>query len=337
MPLNAAERLRRLYSMFHGDDRVLVVINADPDAIGAALCVKRLLWRKVLSVDVCSINTVKRPDNVAMVDKLCGGLLKSSDIHIGDYTRFVLVDSQPAHNEAYKKYPFHVIIDHHPLALVYNGYVDIRPDYGATSTMLTEYLRAAKIRPSQKLATALFLGIKTDTHDFQRKAFNEDIKAFHFLSRHISMSLIQQIEYSEIHPSFLKYFQQAFNSRVMRRGKVFVHLGHVSTPDVCVLVADFFLKVQGVNWTFVSGVFGKKLVVIIRNSGLRFNAGKLAEKAFAHFGSAGGHKTMARAELPVSALECVVTCENDKKVLKWMMDRVETAGTGIKKTHESRT
>ncbi len=331
MSINAPERLRRFYSMFRGDDRVLVVINADPDAIGAALCVKRLLWRKVASVDICSINTVKRPDNVAMVNKLCGCLLKSAEIHTGDYSRFVLVDSQPGHNEAYKKYPFDVIIDHHPIAVVYNGYVDIRPEYGATSTMLTEYLRAAKIRPSQKLATALFLGIKTDTHDFQRKAYNEDIKAFHFLSRHISLSLIQQIEYSEIHPGFLKYFQQAFNSRVIRRGKVFIHLGHVGTPDVCVLVADFFLKVQGVNWTFVSGIFGKKLVVIIRNSGLRFNAGKLAEQAFSQFGSAGGHKTMARAELSLSSVECVINSENDRKVLKWIMERVDGVGTGFSK------
>jgi nanoRNase/pAp phosphatase (c-di-AMP/oligoRNAs hydrolase) len=63
--------------MFRGDDRVLVVINADPDAIGASLAVKRLLWRKVETVDVCSINTVKRPDNVAMVELLCGGLQKA--------------------------------------------------------------------------------------------------------------------------------------------------------------------------------------------------------------------------------------------------------------------
>lgn len=336
MPLHAPEKLRRFYSMFRGDDRVLVVINADPDAIGAALCVKRLLWRKVAVVDVCSINTVKRPDNVAMVDMLCGGLLKAAEVQKSAYTRFVLVDSQPHHNVAYGKFRFDVIIDHHPVSVAYNGYVDIRPEYGATSTLMTEYLRAARIRPSKKLATALFLGIKTDTNDFQRKAFGEDIKAFHFLSRHISLPLIQKIEYSEIHPNFLKYFQLAFNTRVSRRGKIFIHLGHVATPDVCVLIADFFLKVKGVNWTFVSGIFGRKLVVIIRNSGLRFDAGALAEKAFGSFGSAGGHKTMARAELSGTALEGVVSCQDDKKVLRWVIDRVEGRHSEGK-TRESKT
>lgn len=335
MPVNAPERLRRFYSMFRGDDRVLIVINADPDAIGSALCVKRLLWRKVAAVDVCSINIVKRPDNVAMVEMLCGGLLKASEVHKNAYTRFVLVDSQPGHNTAYQKFTFDVIIDHHPMEVVYNGFVDIRPEYGATSTMMTQYLRSAKIRPAQKLATALFLGIKTDTNDFQRKAFSEDIKAFQFLSRHINLTLLQKIEYSEINPSFLKYFQLAFNTKVMRRGKIYIFLGHVATPDVCVLIADFFLKVKGVNWTFVSGVFGKKLVVIIRNSGLRFDAGELAVNAFGKLGSAGGHKTMARAELPVPGLECVVNCQNEKKVLKWMIDRVEGKRIEVK-AHENK-
>ena len=30
-------------------------------------------------------------------------------------------------------------------------FVDVRPDYGSTSTILTEYLRAASIKPSQTL------------------------------------------------------------------------------------------------------------------------------------------------------------------------------------------
>ena len=324
MALKAAERLRKFYSVFRGDDQVLVVINADPDSIGAALCVKRLLWHRVASVAICSISTVKRPDNVAMVDLMCHGLLKAADVVKNNYTRFVLVDSQPHHNEAYQKFRFDVIIDHHPfVAMTCAGHVDIRPEYGATSTMMAEYLKAAKIRPSQKLATALFLGIKTDTHDFQRKAFGEDIKAFEFLSRYISLAMIQKIEYSEIDPGFLKYFQLAFNTRVIRRGKAYIHLGHVLTPDVCVLVADLFLKIKGVNWTFVSGIFGKKLVVIIRKSGLRYDAGKMAEKKFGQLGSAGGHTSMARAELPVARLEGIVPCRDDRKVLQWLIERIE--------------
>lgn len=323
MAVTASERLRRFYSVFKNDDQVLVVINADPDAVGAALAVKRLLWRKVSSVTICSVNTMKRPDNVALVDYLGVKLLKVSEVAKRQYTRFVMVDSQPEHNDCFQKFSFDVIIDHHPVCRTDAAFVDIRPEYGATSSMLTEYIKAAKIRPSVKLATALFIGIKTDTNDFQRKAFGEDVKAFQFLFKYVNINLVQKVEYAEINPSFLKYFQLAFNTRVMNRGKVYIHLGHVGTPDVCVLIADFFLKVKGVGWTFVSGIYAKKLVVIIRNDGLRKDAGKKAETAFGKLGSAGGHKNMARAEILLSELEGKVDATQDKKVLKWMIGRIE--------------
>lgn len=323
MAVSAAERLRRFYGVFKSDDHVLVMINADPDAIGAAMAVKRLLWRRVATVAVCSINTIKRPDNVAMVDLLGLKLIKPPEVNKSGYTRFVIVDSQPDHHEIFQKFNYDVIIDHHPVGKSKATFMDIRPEYGATSTMLTEYIKAANIRPSMKLATALFLGIKTDTNDFQRKAFGEDVKAFQYVCKFININLVQKIEYAEINPGFLKYFQLAFNTKVIRRGKVFIHLGHVGTPDVCVLIADFFLKVKDISWTFVSGVFGKKLVVIIRNDGLRKNAGKLADQVFGKLGSAGGHKSMARAEIPLTALEGQVDCDREKKILKWLIDHVE--------------
>ena len=67
MKLSAIERLRRFYKLFSGDDHVLIVINADPDAIASAMAVKRLLWRKVASVTISHINTIERPDNLAMI------------------------------------------------------------------------------------------------------------------------------------------------------------------------------------------------------------------------------------------------------------------------------
>ena len=37
MKLSIAEKLRRFYDQFSGEDRVLIIINADPDAIASAI------------------------------------------------------------------------------------------------------------------------------------------------------------------------------------------------------------------------------------------------------------------------------------------------------------
>ena len=85
------------------------------------------------------------------------------------FTKWALLDSQPHHSPEFKDIPFDIVIDHHPCAGdITADFVDVREQYGATSTMMTEYLRGAKITPSQKLATALFYGIKTDTDNFVR-------------------------------------------------------------------------------------------------------------------------------------------------------------------------
>ena len=83
----------------------------------------------------------------------------------------------------------------------------------------------------------------------------------------------------------MKYFKKALENRRVRNGKVFVFLGPVPNPDICVLIADFFLKISSIKWSIVAGYHQKKLVIIFRSDGLRKNAGNVAEKGFAEFGS----------------------------------------------------
>lgn len=323
MTLSAAEKLRRFYDPFEGDSNVLILINADPDSIASAMAVKRLLWRKVSGVTISNINIIKRPDNIAMIRLLGVDLVPIKDIVKDAFTRFVIVDSQPDHNEIFAEYPPHVIIDHHPNTGARAPFVDIRPKYGATATIMTEYLRAAKIKPSSKLATGLFYAIKTDTDNFVRQTLIEDVRAFQFLYRHFNLHLIHKIEQSELTLDFLKYFKIALDNKRIRKGHMFAYLGSVVNPDICVIIADFFMKISSVNWSIVSGLYNKKLVLVFRNDGLRKDAGKVAKLSFGQIGSAGGHKSMARAEIPLADLKEVVDYKDDKKFLRWIINKVE--------------
>ena len=157
MSRSVPEKLRRFYDQFLGNDHVLIVINADPDAIASAMAVSRLLWRKVLNVTITHINTINRPDNLAMIRLLRVSMVPFEEITVDQFSRIVIVDSQPDHNEYMAELKPDVIIDHHPESGAKAPFLDIRPDYGATATILTEYLQAAKIKPSAKLATGLYL------------------------------------------------------------------------------------------------------------------------------------------------------------------------------------
>ena len=106
-----------------------------------------------------------------------------------------------------------------------------------------------------------------------------------------------------------------------RQGRVFVHLGSVANPDILVIIADFFMRVSTINWSIVSGLYDRKLILIFRNDGLRTNAGKVAQKGFGELGSAGGKKSMARAEIPTNKLKFIDT-RDDAKLLKWIIRQV---------------
>ena len=323
MPRLAQEKLKKFYAAFKSSDHVLIAINADPDAIASAMAVKRLLWRKVSEITISHINVIKRPDNLAMLRLLGVSLTPWEKLNLMNYNRFVMVDSQPSHHPAFSDLNLDVLIDHHPVTEVDALFKDIRPDYGATSTILTEYIRGAKIRPSAKLAAGLFYGIKTDTSNFERQACMEDVKAFQFLFRYANVHLIRKIEFAEIRYDFLKYYQTAISNMRLRKGRVFIHLGAVISPDVCVLIADFIMRVDRVAYSIVSGISGGKLVLILRNDGLRKDAGKLAQHSFGRYGYAGGHKSMARAEITLADLPPEVNGKQQKNLANWIIRRIE--------------
>ena len=323
MARSASEKLGRFYDQFSGNDSVLIVINADPDAIASAMAVSRLLWRRVLTITISHVNTINRPDNLAMIRLLAVSMTPFNDIDPARYSKIVIVDSQPNHNEFMAKLHPDVIIDHHPETDAKASFSDIRPTYGATATILTEYLRSARITPSVKLATGLFQAIKTDTNSFKGQTLIEDVRAFQYLFRYANTHLARKIEQADLRLDFLKYFKTALNTKRLRKNRVFVYLGPVLNPDVCVIIADFFMRIVSVTWSIVCGTCDKKLIVIFRNDGIRKNAGKVAKESFGQFGSAGGHKNMARAEIALSDLSDQVDWRDEKKLLTWLIHRVE--------------
>ncbi len=301
---SAVARLNGFWAIFERSDNVLIVINADPDAIASAMALKRLLSYRVHSVTIGYPNEIRRLNNLTMVERLKIPIERLHTLPVKEYTKKILVDSQPNHLACFEKMTFNAVIDHHPVTTGWDAaFIDIRPEYGAVSSMMVEYLRAANIKPSVSLATALFYGVKVDTQNFQKQNMQAaDGTCFRYLFNIANLNLVRKFELTELRRSELRYFRIALNEVKASGGRAYVHLGKVGTPDILVIIADFFNRVESFDWVLVSGIHGDKLVVIFRCDGYRKNAGKLAKTTFGRFGPAGGHKEAARAESPVKNL-----------------------------------
>jgi len=299
-----SDKIKHLQDMVTHDDVMAIIINADPDAMASAMALKRFFWRRVRKINIFHTNVIKRADNLAMINLLNLDKKHIRKIKSSEITKWAIVDSQPSHNEHMAKYNYDIIIDHHPIDSESKAkFMDIKEEYGATSTMMTEYLRAAGIKPSPRLATALFYGIKTDTDNFVRDSTPNDLNAFRYLFQFVNINNIKKIESSEFTKKTLQNYKSAMENLTFIKDKAFIPMGHVSNPDILVLIADFFLKMAEVTWSVVIGINGKKLIIIIRNAGFRLDAGKMAQKLFGEYGTAGGHKTAARAEILLTNID----------------------------------
>jgi len=304
----SAEKCKRLMELLSPDETWGIVMSADPDAIASALALKRLFWRKVRRVTLFHVNPIERADNLALLRLLKIKLQRIRSMRGRKIKRWAIVDSQPYHHQRFMNQAFDIIIDHHPVAEapVEASFIDIKEEYGANATILTEYLRASRITPSPRLATALFYGIKTDTDNFVRESSPNDMNAFRYLYPIANMNTIKKIESSEMSRETLKHFRFAMEQVVFIKDIAYINMEDVAHPDLLVQIADFFMKLAEAEWSIAAGIYEGRLIVVLRNAGFRGDAGKTAQKLFGEWGgSAGGHKSAARAEIPLKKLMAV--------------------------------
>jgi nanoRNase/pAp phosphatase (c-di-AMP/oligoRNAs hydrolase) len=292
------------YQRFFADaDRVVIVLHndPDPDAMASGLALRNVLRRTKQTAVLAALQGVTRPENQRMMNLLDIQVEILTPEQVVNFDRVAMVDVQP---HAFRGVIDRVdlVIDHHPEQPGYTSvYKDIRADYGSTSTILTEHLRAIDVNISERTATAMLYAIKSDTLFFNRQANRVDIEAFSYLYPLADATLIRKMEGAEITMDRLEYVLKAKQHGRMEEQVFCAFLGTSLREDFIPYVADFYLQLENVRWTIVSGIVNDSLVMSVRNLGYSRNAGEFVRKYFNDIGSAGGHRSMAKAVVPLRA------------------------------------
>jgi nanoRNase/pAp phosphatase (c-di-AMP/oligoRNAs hydrolase) len=291
-------------TLFRNAEKILLLVqdDPDPDGLASALALRTLLGRNRLSAVIGAFGEVKRPENVAMVNQLDIQVLRVYPEELAGYDRVALLDVQPFHSPDIPT-QVDLVIDHHPRRTNYTARIkDVRPRYGATSTIMTEYLLASDTPISSRLATALLYGIKTDTQLLGRDTTPMDVAAFASLYPLANQSLLRRIDRPQFPRRDLPALSLALESAHILDDILFAYMGPLTREDVIPYIADFCLEVEGVEWSVVSGLFEGKLIISVRNFGASRSAGEVTKAAFEPYGSAGGHKAMAKAVIPLAQI-----------------------------------
>jgi nanoRNase/pAp phosphatase (c-di-AMP/oligoRNAs hydrolase) len=302
------ERLSEMRWFLGQAERALVLThdNPDPDAIASAAGLGFLIEKiSGIPVTVAFGGIIGRAENRSLMEELGVPFERIENFETEPGTAWALVDTQPGagNNSLPPGQPAMVVLDHHPARSEGDpaAFVDIRPEYGASASMIVEYLRAARLEPDRKLATALFYGIQSETMDLGRETSDADVAASIFLYPRTDPAAISRIRHARVPRGVYRSIHEGLERAWSRGEVVFAPLGRLDYPDLVAQLADLFLKVHGVDWVIAAGLYQQSILISVRAHRPDAHAGDLVQGVVGDRGSAGGHGEMAGARIDLPA------------------------------------
>jgi nanoRNase/pAp phosphatase (c-di-AMP/oligoRNAs hydrolase) len=286
---------------------IVIHDSPDPDAIASALALRYIARDVGVPADILYQGEIGHHVNRAFVNILGIDMRRIEHVdELKEYGKLALIDATvPGVHNPLPPPPegkVDIIIDHHKAnnkKKVYAEFFDVQPENGATSTIMTRYLQDLGTSVDKVLATALLHGIRIDTDAFRRETHPSDFYAAAFLYDKADKDLLDQIGTPPMSTEMLNVVGDAILNKRIRGSYLLTNVGAVANRDSIPQAADYLLNLEGISTVIVIGLCEETICVSGRSKDVRVNLGDAFVRAFDDIGSAGGHATMAAAQIPL--------------------------------------
>lgn len=301
----------------------------DPDCLASAMAVKVIAehfgktatiyyggelghTQNRIMVNVLDINAYKldSEDDEDAKNATCS-YLSNSLIVLVDTSHFGSENCQGITSFVDKETEPDMVIDHHDLNQK-RTCPYLRKTYGSCSTILYEMLLQLDISISRILATALYLGINTDTSDLKGEgATEEDHSAYESLKEKIDLEKYLKV-FNYPKPSALLDLRKRAYKDIHTTNTLAVANVGIITPQQRSLVAELceeILEIESIETAVVMAIVdeglktNKSLVASFRSSLLAINTKDFMTKIFGKKG-VGGRKGAGGASIPLDFIHC---------------------------------
>jgi nanoRNase/pAp phosphatase (c-di-AMP/oligoRNAs hydrolase) len=283
--------------------------HPDPDGLGALVAMQQLLRDRFgLASDLVLEGRIRRAENVAMRELLEIESIPKGGVDPNRYAGLLLVDSQPGftHTRPPGGLPLLAVMDHHAGS---DEPVDDRlvprfswvdSGFGATSTMVYQLLKAFGVKPNRRSATALFCGVRYDTHDLAHEVTPFDTEAYFDLHPLADRKLLVQIDNPPLPRAYFAQMAQAIDSCELYGFALLTLMGEVNSPETVAEVADWFVRLDGQQWSLAGGACDGRYQVSLRTDLLGADAYPALRYILGGEGACGGHGRMAGGQVPLT-------------------------------------
>jgi nanoRNase/pAp phosphatase (c-di-AMP/oligoRNAs hydrolase) len=193
------------------------------------------------------------------------------------------------------------VIDHHPLPRKTSKvlYRDIRPDCGASSTIIYEYYVSMGIPIPRDISAALFHAIFSETQSLGREGSQADKKAYLGLLPQVSFSQLSKIQFPAISKEFVCNLSDVLINSFYYKNLAGVILDQLPYPDFVAEMADFLLRIKNITWSICIGSYENLIHISLRTTIVDANASKVIKRIIPRYGTAGGHDMIAGAQVKI--------------------------------------
>ncbi|MHB9288200.1 DHH family phosphoesterase [Halobacteriales archaeon Cl-PHB] len=280
--------------------------DPDPDCLASAVGLAVIArWAGVSTVQYFDGNHLSHPQNQALVDYLDIRLRRTSDPALGAADALALVDHAVpgTHNSLPPGTPVDIVLDHHQYDRPVEGdIVDLRPAYGATVTIVVEYLLELGVSVSTPVASALLFALHRERLDHARHPTPTDYAAATALAPLVDSQAIDHFYRSGTTTTTVDALATAIRNRTIDDSCLVSWVGTVAERDALPQAADYLLSLQEVDTVLVLGMVDGDLQMSARSVDPSVDLGKTLPRIVGPNARVGGHRDMAGGLIPATAL-----------------------------------
>lgn len=328
--------LQELLSVIDSDRRLFIQMHRppDPDCIASAVLLSELLKKAGLAPTIVYTGHISKASTLELISKLKLQLINIDThsvetVHAED--QIITIDCQAdGGNVAPLDGEYIACIDHHnEVEPRYYKHKDIRPEFGACTSIVYLYAQECKYNISPELAALMIYGIRVDTEDLNRKKYLHDIDIFAELYKVADIELIMRMGNNSVRPEDINTTIIAYDNLTIKGNRAYSFAGEDKPKETLAELSDRLITLSDIGIVTVFSRNFNGYHFSVRSHSPDLDAGKIVKLAMSALGGdGGGHKHMAGGTAPRVAF---LDDSGAKGVTKRVMEAMEEAIDEIKK------
>lgn len=285
--IDALKREKRIFIQTHN--------YPDHDAIASAYGLQMLFKEFGIIAHIIYKGEIQRESLIKMIKNLDIETYNASEFDLQESDNIIIIDGCKGNSNVDDLMGEEIaVIDHHQVKKPESvKYVDIRASYGACSTIIYSYYKDLGINMSQRVATALIIGLNMDTALLTRGVSEADIAAYPDLYIKANITLVNTILRNYIQTKDLSFYKFLLNNVLIKDKIAFCYFEDGCNQNLLGILGDFILSLEEVVFVVLCAKNNDVINFSIRNEDEKLNAAHIIQEVLKDIGFGGGHSDMA--------------------------------------------